>query len=62
MDIVAAPDRVKAVRGRFVAPEKKTGVPTGRGVEAPAKKAGAAKAAAGKTARKSAAVRRRRSA
>jgi excinuclease ABC subunit A len=62
MDIVAAPDRVKTVRGRFVAPERKTGVPTGRGVEAPAKKAGAAKAAAGKTARKSAAVRRRRSA
>ncbi len=30
LEIAAAPDRVKTVRGKFVAPEKKTGVPSAR--------------------------------
>jgi len=30
LDITAAPDRVKTARGKFIAPEKKTGVPTAR--------------------------------
>ena len=41
----AAPDAVKAVRGKFVAPEKKTGKPTAK---APAKKVAAKKTAARK--------------
>jgi excinuclease ABC subunit A len=47
LDIMAASDRVKTVRGKFIAPEKKTGVPTAQ----PAK---AAKKAAKKTAKKTA--------
>jgi len=34
LDIVAAPDRQKNARGKFVAPEKKTGMPTARPAEA----------------------------
>jgi excinuclease ABC subunit A len=34
IDIAAAPDRLKTARGKFVAPEKKTGVPSARPVEA----------------------------
>ena len=30
LDIAAAPDQVKAARGKFIAPEKKTGVPSAR--------------------------------
>jgi excinuclease ABC subunit A len=60
MEIVAAPDRVKTARGKFVAPEKKTGVPTARATELPG--AGAKRLASAKVAKKSAAVRRRRSA
>jgi excinuclease ABC subunit A len=33
-DIAAAPDHAKAVRGKFVAPQKKTGVPAARATEA----------------------------
>jgi excinuclease ABC subunit A len=46
---IAAPDRVKGARGKFVAPENKTGVPTARAV-APAKFA--AKKAPAKAAKK----------
>jgi excinuclease ABC subunit A len=59
LSIAAAPDRVKASRGKFVAPEKKTGVPTAR---AEALGAGAKRTAPAKAAKKSVAVRRRRSA
>ncbi len=59
LSIAAAPDRVKASRGKFVAPEKKTGVPTAR---AEASGAGAKRTAPAKAAKKSVTVRRRRSA
>src|SRR6202522_3709813 len=45
---VAAPDAVKGARGKFVAPEKKTGRPTAK---APAKNAAAKKAAKKRTAK-----------
>ncbi|WP_179493396.1 excinuclease ABC subunit UvrA [Granulicella arctica] len=49
-NIVAAEDRKKEPRGKFVAPEKKTGVPTARASAKPAKKPAkkAAKKAAGR--------------
>jgi excinuclease ABC subunit A len=34
IDIIAAPDRVKTARGKFIAPEKKTGVPSARPAKA----------------------------
>jgi excinuclease ABC subunit A len=49
--MIAAPDRVKGVRGKFVKPEKKMGVPTAK----PAKAAGAKKKAK-KTAKKKATI------
>jgi excinuclease ABC subunit A len=58
LDIAAAPDRVKPARGRFVAPEKKTGVPTPRPADPPAKPA--RRSAPAKSAKKSVPVRRRR--
>jgi excinuclease ABC subunit A len=51
LDIAAAPDRAKTARGKFIAPEKKTGVPTAQ----PAK---AAKKAAKKTAKKIASAKK----
>jgi excinuclease ABC subunit A len=54
-DIAAAPDRVKTPRGKFVAPEKKTGVPTARAAATQNK-------AARKSAKKSASSARKRSA
>jgi excinuclease ABC subunit A len=37
LNITAAPDRTKPARGKFIAPEKKTGVPTARTAEPPRK-------------------------
>jgi excinuclease ABC subunit A len=53
---IAAPDRAKTARGKFVTPEKKTGVPTGRA--ATASKEASGKSAAVKTAKKRAPTRR----
>ena len=65
LDIAAAPDRAKPVRGKFVAPEKKTGVPVARLI-AKAKEAAtqtAPKKAAGrKAARKSVSTKRKKTA
>jgi excinuclease ABC subunit A len=55
LDIAAAPDRSKTLRGKFVAPEKKTGVPT-------APPAAPQKKVSKKSARKSAPSTRKRSA
>jgi excinuclease ABC subunit A len=58
LDIAAQADRVKPVRGKFVAPEKKTGMPVASSTKPSAKapkKAPAAKANAVKAARRSAA-------
>lgn len=55
LDIIAEPDRIKPTRGKFVAPEKKTGVPTANA--APARKSPPAKAA-----KKIAAPRKKKSA
>ena len=49
LDILAAEDRKKEPRGKFVAPEKKTGVPTAKAMPAPTAKKGMAKKAAKKT-------------
>jgi excinuclease ABC subunit A len=54
-DIAAAPDRVKPARGKFVAPEKKTGMPT-------AQPSASQKNAARKSAKKTASSMRKRSA
>jgi len=55
LEIAAAPDRIKTLRGKFVAPEKKTGMPT-------AQPAAAQKSIAKKSARKNAPSSRKRSA
>ena len=55
VDTAAAPDRVKTVRGKFVAPEKKTGVPTARAGQPPGK--AARKPLAAKAAGKSTPIR-----
>jgi excinuclease ABC subunit A len=52
---IAAPDRVKGARGKFVAPEKKTGVPTARAVAPPKV---AAKKAPAKSAKKAGGVKK----
>ncbi len=57
---MAAPDRPKNARGKFIQPEKKTGVPTAKPA-APAKKA-ANKSAAAKSAKKAAPGRPKKSA
>jgi len=59
LDIIAAPDRVKTVRGKFVAPEKKTGVPTAQSARRVKK---AVKRAAKKAAKKSSPIKRQPSA
>jgi excinuclease ABC subunit A len=59
IDIVAAPDRAKNARGKFIAPEKKTGMPSARSVE---QGKSAAKKSAAKTAKKSAPTSRKKSA
>jgi excinuclease ABC subunit A len=43
--IAAAPDRAKLARGKFIAPEKKTGVPTAKAAKTAAKKSPAKKVA-----------------
>jgi excinuclease ABC subunit A len=53
---IAAPDRPKNARGKFVAPEKKTGVPTARAASAGKEAAG--KSESQKTAKKRAPTRR----
>jgi excinuclease ABC subunit A len=55
LDIIATPDRPKNARGKFIAPEKKTGMPTARPAEA-------AKKTAKKAAKKSASTRRNKTA
>ena len=60
LDIAAAPDRVKNARGKFVVPEKKTGVPSAKPAGQPAK--AARKSTPAKAAIKSATTRRKRSA
>jgi excinuclease ABC subunit A len=55
LDIAAAPDRVKPARGKFVAPEKKTGMPT-------AQPSALQKNASGKSAKRTASSTRKRSA
>jgi excinuclease ABC subunit A len=55
LDIAAIPDRIKSPRGKFIAPEKKTGLPTARPSATP-------KSAAGKSAKYSASSTRKRSA
>ena len=52
LDIAAAPDRAKTARGKFIAPEKKTGVPTARPASS------SKKAAPAKTAKKTASSKR----
>ena len=49
-DIAAAPDRPRTARGKFIAPEKKTGVPTASSAKPaePAAKSSAKKAASKK--------------
>jgi excinuclease ABC subunit A len=49
LDIAAAPDRAKTVRGKFIAREKKTGLPSARAAKASAREAKAEKKAAGKS-------------
>ena len=60
LDIVAAPDRVKTARGKFVAPEKKTGMPVAKAAEPAAKAAKPSTSA--KAAKKSTASKRKKSA
>ena len=63
LDIAAAPDQVKAARGKFIAPEKKTGVPSARAPKV-AKNA-AKKSVSEKTTKalaKSASIKRKKSA
>jgi excinuclease ABC subunit A len=55
LDIVAAPDKAKNVRGKFVAPEKKTGVPTAKPAESAGK---TTKKAVGAKSKNSASTRR----
>jgi excinuclease ABC subunit A len=69
LNIAAAPDRVKTARGKFVAPEKKTGMPSVRPAKAAkktakkaAKKTASVKVAKAKTAKKSATIKREKSA
>jgi excinuclease ABC subunit A len=64
LEIAAAPDRAKTVRGKFVAPEKKTGVPSAqptkavkKAVKKAAKKLSSAKSAQIKAAKKRASSR-----
>jgi excinuclease ABC subunit A len=60
---IAAPDRPKNSRGKFIAPEKKTGVPTARPAEpAPGKAKSAPRKTSGKASKKSATSRRTKSA
>ena len=61
---IAAPDRPRNARGKFVAPEKKTGVPTAKPSKPPAKAPAKSPAArpAPKTARKSVSIKRTKSA
>jgi excinuclease ABC subunit A len=65
LDITAAPDRVKTARGKFIAPEKKTGVPSARPVKAAKKVAkksvsekATTKSESTKAAKKSASIKR----
>ena len=60
LDIAAAPDRAKTARGKFVAPEKKTGVPTARPSKPPTKTVKTS--ASAKAAKKSSTTRRKKSA
>jgi len=60
LNIVAAPDRPRNARGKFILPEKKTGVPTARPAEAVKKTV--KKSAAAKTAKKSPSARRTKTA
>jgi excinuclease ABC subunit A len=60
LDIIATPDRAKNARGKFIAPEKKTGVPTARPAESV--KQSAKKAAIAKVAKKSKSPRRTKTA
>jgi len=60
LDISAAPDRVKTARGKFVAPEKKTGVPVAKAAT-PATKA-AKPSTSAKAAKKSTRSKRKKSA
>ena len=65
LDISAAPDRVKAARANFVAPQKKTGVPLARAdgpVKKLAKKSVLSKSTPARAAKKNANLRRGRSA
>jgi excinuclease ABC subunit A len=48
LDIAAAPDRVKIARGKFIAREKKTGLPSARAAKSSAREAKAVKKAASK--------------
>ncbi len=57
LDIVAAPDRAKNSRGKFIAPEKKTGMPSARPVELTRS---AARKSAVKVAKKSAPTSRKK--
>ena len=59
LTIAAAPDRIKAARGKFIAPEKKTGLPTAQAPRASAK--GAKKSPAEATGKPSPAKRKAQS-
>jgi excinuclease ABC subunit A len=60
LDIAAAPDRAKTGRGKFVAPEKKTGMPTAKPAETVESRKN--KPGATKVAKKSPSTRRKKSA
>ncbi len=63
LDIAAEPDRAKAARGKFVAPQKKTGVPSAQlatAVKKVAKKLPSVKGAPTKAAKKRASIERKK--
>ncbi len=63
LEIAAAPDRVKTARGKFVVPERKTGVPTARpakAVKKTAKRSSSAKSAPAKAAKKRSSIKRKK--
>jgi excinuclease ABC subunit A len=65
LELAAAPDRVKAARGKFVAPQKKTGVPSARASEAVmkvARKPASSKSAPAKAASKNVYLKKGKSA
>jgi excinuclease ABC subunit A len=57
LDIVAAPDRARTAKGKFIVPEKKTGMPTARSAKPDGKPA--RKSAAVKSAKKSASIKKK---